>query len=149
VPPELKQREPEFSSDRPHFDILLELALHEKQPDDVLRWFDRLHAGRRRSPYGLRGTGYDQRVADAVAKTHPDRAAELYREHIAGCVARTSPSAYHEALPALRKLRALLDCQGRKNEWERYLANLRQTERRKRRFLEVLDRVERRPIVNG
>jgi uncharacterized Zn finger protein len=149
VPPELKQREPEFGPDRPHFDVLLELALHEKRPDDILRWYDRLLAGRQRSPYGMRGTGYDERVADAIAKTHPDRAADLYREHIAECAARTSPSAYEQALPALRKLRALLDREGGRDEWQRYLSSLRETERRKRRFLEVLERVERRPIVNG
>jgi uncharacterized Zn finger protein len=61
-------------------------------------------------------------------------------------VARTTPSAYKEALPALRKFRALLDRERRKDERQRYLSNLRGTERR---FLEVLDRVEKRPIING
>jgi uncharacterized Zn finger protein len=88
-------------------------------------------------------------VAEAVAEAHPDRAAALYREIIDGYIALTSPSAYEAALPYLRKLRDLLHRLKRASEWREYLAGLRETERRKRRLMEVLDRLERRPIVEG
>ncbi len=144
VPPELRRPETErhFRREGPHFDVLLQMALEEKRPNDVLRWYDRLREGRRG------GVGLEGRVADAVAETHPDRAADMYREIIAAFVAQTSPSAYEQALPYLRKLRALLGRLGRGAEWDRYLAGLRETERRKRRFMEVLDRIESRPIVD-
>jgi uncharacterized Zn finger protein len=138
------------SREGPHFDVLLDLALEEKRPDDVLRWYDRgrkAHGARSYGWYG--GSGLEGQVADAVAEAHPDRAASLYQAIIARYIAQTSPSAYEAALPYLRKLRQLLHRLGRTEEWRQYLARLRETERRKRRLMEVLDCLERRPIVEG
>jgi uncharacterized Zn finger protein len=86
-------------------------------------------------------------VADAVADTHPDRALAIYRGIIEADIARTSPSAYEAALPYLRKVRGLLHRLNRHAEWGQYVAGLREEHRRKRRLLEVLDRLESRPIV--
>jgi uncharacterized Zn finger protein len=151
LPPELRETEERaaFRRDGPHFDVLLELALEEKRPDDVLRWYDASRRDRREGHAWYGDDHPEARVADAVAQTHPDRAAEIYRKIIEANIARTSPSAYEAALPFLRKLRALLDRTGRADEWGRYLARLRETERRKRRLMEVLDRLESRPIVEG
>ncbi len=138
------------SPSQPHFDVLLQLALEEKRPDDVLRWYDQLTAGRRsRSPawYGI--DSRSGQVADAVAATHPDRAIALYQQIIEEHIARTSPSAYESARPYLRKLRDLLQRQDREAEWSRYLAQLRDANRRKRRLLEVLDRLDNRRILDG
>jgi uncharacterized Zn finger protein len=148
VLPELRGREGPGRAG-PYFDVLLELALDEKRPDDVLQWYDRWRAGRAAGPFRGHSGGIEGRIADAVADTHPDRAAALYRDIIAGHIVQTSPTAYKAAMPYLRKLRALLYRARRDEEWRHYLAHLRETERRKRRLMEVLDRVERRPIVEG
>jgi uncharacterized Zn finger protein len=152
VPPELRHPDRDAWPERegPHYDVLLQLALKDRQSDDILRWYDLLCEDRGRAGYG----GYDTdnlagQVADAVAATHPDRAAAVYREIVDGYIAQTSPAAYEAALPYLRKLRDLLHRQKRDGEWRQYLAGLRETERRKRRLMEVLDRLERRPIVEG
>jgi uncharacterized Zn finger protein len=134
---------------RPHFDVLLNLALRDKQPAEVLRWYDRILEGRRGPGWGY---GVDHRagqVADAVAATHPDRALELYRRIAEGYVAQTSPSAYESAAPYLRKARALLHRLGRNDEWIEYETKLREDNRRKRKFLETLDRLQGRKIVEG
>jgi uncharacterized Zn finger protein len=151
LPSELRQDEARaaFRPAGPHFNVLLDLALEEQRPEDILRWYDAWRGDDQRRSGRSGGTGYEARVADAVARTHPDRAAELYRNIIETSVAQTSPSAYEAALPYLRKLRALLDKLGRSEEWGSYLARLRETERRKRRFMEVLDRLESRPILEG
>lgn len=135
---------------KPHFDVLLRLALEEKRPEDVLRWYDQLTAGRRARSFDWHGVGSLRgRVADVVAATHPDRAIALYREIIEGQIARTIPSAYEAARPYLRKLRDLLQRLDRHAEWSRYLAQLRDANRRKRRLLEVLDRLDNRRILDG
>jgi uncharacterized Zn finger protein len=126
---------------RPRFDVLLDLAIHEKRPDDVLHWYDRLTASRPAG--GWHGGGSDIRVADAVAGSHPERAAAIYQRAIEALVAQTSPSSYEQAAPHLKKLRALWRKAGRVAEWTAYVAKLREEHRRKRRWLEVLDRVER------
>lgn len=143
-------RSAKAASAKPHFDVLLELALEEKRPDDVLRWYDKLTTGRRSHEFDWYGDDSLQgEIADAVAATHPDRAIALYKQIIEGLIARTSSSAYEAARPYLRKLRDLLQKQKRQAEWSRYLAQLREANRRKRRLLEVLDRLDNRRIVDG
>jgi len=130
--------------------VLLELALHEKKPDEVLRWHDQLASEQRSRPYGWSSAGhYADRVADAVADTHPERSLAIYRQIVEQYIAQTSPSAYEAAVPALRKLRGLLQRLRREAEWSAYLAELRDKHHRKRRLLEVLDRLQGRRIVDG
>src|SRR5262249_4453351 len=125
-------------------------ALHEKKPDEVLRWYDQLASERRSLPYGWGSAGhYGERVADAIADTHPERSLAIYRQIIEQYIAQTSPSAYEAAVPALRKLHGLLKRLHREGEWSAYLAQLREEHRRKRRLLEVLDRLQSRRIVDG
>jgi len=133
----------------PHLEVLLDLAVEEKRPDDVLRWYDRIVARRQASRYGSAGDHLAGRVADAVAVAQPDRALTLYRKVVESQIALTSPSAYDAALPYLRKVRDLLRRLGRDAEWPRYLGEIRDANRRKRRLLEALDRLESRPIVDG
>jgi uncharacterized Zn finger protein len=128
---------------RPHHHVLLELAMTEKRPDDVLKWYDLIAADRRGYFWG----NYAERVADAVAEKHPDRALDIYRREAEADIARVSPSAYEEALGPLRKMRALLRRLGRGAEWEAHLKKLRTDHARKRRLIETLDRLEGRPIV--
>ena len=47
----------------------------------------------------------------------------------------------------LRGMRRTLKNLGRDNEWQSYIAGLRQVNARKRRLLEVLDSLDGRPII--
>jgi uncharacterized Zn finger protein len=132
----------------PHFKVLLDLAIAEKRPDDVLTWYDRIQATRRRSPWG--GYGFeDERVADAVAATHPERALAIYRKMADAQIDLTNPSAYQEAARHLRKVRKVLHAAGRDAEWEPLIAGIREMNARKRRLLEILDRLDNKRIVEG
>jgi uncharacterized Zn finger protein len=133
----------------PHYDVLLDLAIAEKRPDDVLAWYDRIREAQRGRGFGWHGGYHDDRVADAVAATHPERALEMYRRLAEGEIAATSPSAYERAMPSLRKIRAMLHRTGREANWKKYVAELREENHRKRRFLEMLDGLEGRPIIEG
>jgi uncharacterized Zn finger protein len=132
----------------PHYDVLLDLAIAEKRPDDVLAWYDRIRSSRRARDFGGFGDYYDDgRVADAVAAAHPERALEIYRRLAEDEIAATSASAYERAMPYLRKVRAVLHRTGRDADWKKYVAELRADNHRKRRFLEMLDGLEGRPII--
>jgi uncharacterized Zn finger protein len=131
----------------PHLDVLLDLAIEEKRPDDVLAWYDRLRTSRR-SPW--RGyVGREEQVADAVATAHPERALALYRKRAEDLIAQTSPSAYEEAARYLRKARKVLHRLGRDAEWDRIVADIREKNARKRRLLETLDRLANRRIIDS
>jgi uncharacterized Zn finger protein len=133
----------------PRLDVLLELALAENRPADALHWYDRLNDARRTDPYSWGAGQYSTRVAEAVEETHPDRAIPVYLKAVADYIAQTSPSAYEQALPYLRKLRTILTRLGREEEWASYLTKLRETERRKRKLMEVLDRLDGKRIVDS
>ncbi len=127
----------------PRYDVLLKLAIEEKRPEEVLRWYERLNKAKKgTSPWHYGWHDYRSQVADAVAESHPERAEALYRDLIAGHLAHTHVSAYESAEPYLVKLKALLTRNRRTAEWAKYLKDLRETHFRKPRLMEVLDRVE-------
>jgi uncharacterized Zn finger protein len=128
-----------------HWDVLRDLAIEEARPDDVLRWHDRL------APRGRTGSWRwdeaDMRVARAVASTHPERAIEIYRAAAERLIDHAHPNAYADAGALLRRVREVLGASGRSSEWPKIVAQVRESHRRKRRLMEVLDGLEGKPIV--
>lgn len=129
-----------------HLNVLLELALKANQPDEILLWFDKnpRMAARR----GNFGNNIADRVATAVASMYPNRSLELWMRMIDAEIAATSPAHYEVAAVYLRKVRDHLANLDRATEWTKYLASLRETHRRKRRLVEILDGLAGRPIVS-
>ena len=137
---------------RPRPDVLLELAFREQQPEQILKWYDQLYHGRNILAYSL---GYGEngdnavRVADAVAATHPERSIAIYKERAAALVETGQQNAYQTAGQLLRKLRKVLSPLHRTAEWEGFVLELRTKHQRKRKFLEVLDRLKHPKIIEG
>ncbi len=136
-------------SAQPRFDVLLDIALAEKKPADVLHWYDRLVAERAPGPLTFGWVEQQARVADAIAATYPERALALYQEVIAHHLARAIPSGHEAARPYLRKVKHLLERTGREGAWAKYLAGLRATSSRKPWLLDLLDRLEGGRILAG
>ncbi len=105
----------------------------------MLYWYDRRPAGQ-----ALYSPINDNLVADAVAGAYPERAIAIWKQLAEGQIAQVQPSAYEVAVDYLGKVADLQARHGQDDEWRRYLAELRQTHKRKRRLLELLDRLERR-----
>ncbi|MCP3981459.1 MAG: SWIM zinc finger domain-containing protein [bacterium] len=150
-PPQPDAQQNEGRSERvgPHFDVLIDLAIDEKRPDDVLVWFDRRDANnpstaRRRQSHAFRDYA---RVAKAVEGAHPDRAIEIYVRLANAVAAETNPKTYPEAGAYLKRVKSLLKKSGRAQDWPRIIGDFRTENRRKRRLMEVLDGIEGRPIV--
>ena len=121
---------------------MIEIAIHEKQPGQVLHWYDQ------RPKRGLpRFEMDDDAVASAVLDHAPNRAVEIWKAMAEAQIDRVKPSAYQEAAVYLRKARACLHKQGKQDEWDQYLRGLREEHQRKRRLMEVLDGLEQKPIV--
>ncbi len=140
--PDKDTPQPERSDTFPEFSTLIEIAIHEKNPEEVLRWYDR----RPRRPF----FGYnvlDGDVATAVASYAPDRAVNIWKTLAEREIARTKPSAYHEAAGYLRKAAKVMLREKKEADWEQYLASLRAEHFRKKRLLEVLDTLSAQPIV--
>jgi uncharacterized Zn finger protein len=127
----------------PLVEELIDIAIYEKDPERILYWYDR----RSKSRFGWAWVDED-RIAEAIETYASDRAVAIWKSKAENLIARVSPSAYEEAARYLRKAGAVLAREGRQQEWIRYLQELRDTHARKRRLIEVLDRLIRKPILS-
>jgi uncharacterized Zn finger protein len=130
----------------PVIGILIDIAIDEKETGEIIRWYDYpAEKGR----YRRRWSEYkEDRIADAIQKDYPDRAAVIWKGLAEGQILLTKPSAYEAAAVYLKKLHGLFTGLDRVEEWTSYLASLRQTHVRKPRLLQTLARLEGRKIID-
>jgi uncharacterized Zn finger protein len=136
---------------RPHLEVLLEMALAAKRPDEVLRWFDKMQSAPRgpgsyQGPYGY---GYSDRVAEAVSAAYPERALAIYTAALNAQLPHAQQSSYESATACLRKLRPLYKALNRASEWTALVASIREKYRNRPRFMDLLDGLEGRSIVQS
>ncbi|MBQ9405321.1 MAG: SWIM zinc finger domain-containing protein [Desulfovibrio sp.] len=122
--------------------VLINIAIAENKPEEVLRWYD-LHDRNNISSYDT----LDINVAEAI-KTHaPLRAVEIWKSLAQEHIALVKPRGYETAVKYLRKVGEVMLQEKKKAEWMQYLNSLRTEHRRKRLFLELLDTFDDQPIV--
>ncbi len=126
----------------PMFSVLIDIAIHDKDPERVLRWYDEW-SGKRSGWLGID----EDRIASAIETYAPDRAVAMWRNKAEGLIAQVNASAYDEAVKYLRKVRAVMTREGKGNEWTRYIQDLRKTHARRSRFIQALSRLSDKPIV--
>jgi len=132
-------------SEFPMIDVLIDIAIQEKRPDEVLRWYDQ-RKSKKQIFWGWDGYQEDQ-VAEAVADDHPDRAIAIWKNVAEKQIALTKPKAYEAAAVYLKKAHSLLRKLKREEEWKDYLLKLRQANARKTKLIDILYRLEGRRIV--
>jgi uncharacterized Zn finger protein len=133
----------------PHYDVLLDMAITAKKPDEVLHWYDKMSKGQNRSGggWGWNGGGTADRVAAAVAKSHPERALEIYRKGLEGALPQAHVSAYESAAAYLKKMRPIMKSLGHEADWAALVADIRLKHRNRPRFMEILDKLDGRTIL--
>jgi uncharacterized Zn finger protein len=122
---------------------LIDIAILENKPDQVLKWYDQRPQGH----FGGLGADEDA-IATAVQAHAPDRAVAIWKNKAERLIAQVKPSAYQESAKFLRKAGEVMSKQNKPAQWDQYLRSLRETHARKRCLLEVLDGLEGKPIVN-
>jgi uncharacterized Zn finger protein len=130
----------------PMADVLIDIAIEEERPDDVLRWYDQLKS-KKQIFWG--GDGYQEdKIAAAVVDLYPDRAIAIWKNLAEKQIALTQPKAYETTALYLRKVRNFLKKMERESEWKDYLLQLRQANARKKKLIQILDRLDSRRIIN-
>jgi uncharacterized Zn finger protein len=143
----VKEAQETRKSEFPVIEVLIDIAIEEKRPEDVLKWYD--HKKSKKEVYWW-GKGFqDDQVAEAVANHYPDRAIAIWKSIAERQIALTKPKAYEEASRYLRKVHSLLKKLKREEEWKDYLFKLNQANARKPKLIEILSRLEGRRIING
>lgn len=128
------QREPKPTFRRfPELDLLIDIAIQEQRLDEVVALYRRLPQQR-----GW-GRQTEQRVAEAVAGSHPNIALAIWRGLVDALIAKVQPSAYVEAGGYLRRMHEVYEAIGCGDAWQALLIELRATHKAKRRLQEVLD----------
>jgi len=138
-----------FGDPRPHYDVLIDMAIAERRPDEVLRWYDlwRAAAKGQRTGWHYGAGSYADKVAAAVAGSHPERTLEVYRGCVDQNLTQASVSAYETVAAYLKKMRPILKSLDRGWEWNDLVTEIRTNYRNRPRFMEILDRLEARPIL--
>ncbi len=121
---------------------LIDIAILEKKPDQVLKWYDLLPK-KRFGGYGID----DDEIAMAVQDRAPDRAVAIWQDKAERLIAQVKPSAYQEAARYLRKAAKVMRREKKIAAFEGYLKALREQHIRKRRLVEILDGLDEKPIV--
>ena len=73
------------------------------------------------------------------------RIGTFYRRHLRD----TGDNAYRETVRYLRKMKGILERLGRSKEWAAYESSIREQYKRRRNFIELLDRMDRDRIIGG
>ncbi|MDD2903900.1 MAG: hypothetical protein PHU44_15850 [Syntrophales bacterium] len=120
---------------------LIDIAILEKKPNQVLKWYDQRPRGR----WGWFGVDEDT-IATAVQTYAPERSVVIWQTKAERLIAQVKPAAYQEAGKYLRKAGAVMAKQNEQANWDQYLKSLRNAHARKRHLLEVLDGLEEKPI---
>jgi uncharacterized Zn finger protein len=133
----------------PHFDVLIDMAIADHRHDEVLRWYDAMSAGQqyRGSMTWYGSGGYGDRVAAAVTESHPERSIAIYRQRMDDNLPHASASAYEAVAGYLRKMRPIFQGLHRNSEWDGLLADIRLRYKNRPKFMEILDKLDPRPIV--
>lgn len=134
------------ASEGPMIHLLIELAIAEKKPKEVLKWYDL------KAPTTHYSWGYMYKpsleVAQSIKEKYPDRAIEIWKMIAESKISRVEVSGYREAGTFLREVRDTLKRLNREKEWESYLSELRDQNKRRPRCLEVLDGLAGKRIID-
>ena len=87
---------------------LIKIAIMEKKPDQVLRWFDELI----KIPFFDDGSFLDE-IAEAIQTHSPDRAIEIWKKIAEDLINQVKPRAYQDAVIYLRKVSEVLALQNK------------------------------------
>ena len=126
----------------PMFYELIDIGILEKNPDQVLRWYDKLPKKR----FGWHDIDEDE-IAAAVQTHAPDRAVAIWKDYAERLIAEVKPSAYQDAAIYLHKAQKVMVREKKWAEWNQYIEGLRKEHGRKRRLMEILDGLGDRPVV--
>jgi len=147
--PQLDAQTRKYTRKFPLADVLTDVAMYEKEPDQVLRWYESYRENRRHQAWDYRrGYKWEDEVADSIAKIFPESATGIWKNIAEDLISTAKTSAYEDSAPYLGKVRKLLEKSGKKEEWNGYLASLRSAHKQKRRFLEVLDSLTGKSIAD-
>ncbi|MDO8871950.1 MAG: SWIM zinc finger family protein [Methanoregula sp.] len=127
----------------PFLKILIDIAIEEQQPDEVILWYDRIL----KLPGGS-GMNYhsEDKFADVVAEKYPDRALIIWKEKVEKFMDVENSKFYEFSIIYINKIRSLMKSHGMNAAWGKYLAKIQKEHAGKKRFIKLLMDIEGKKI---
>jgi uncharacterized Zn finger protein len=126
----------------PMLDDLIDIAIVEEKPDQVLYWYNQIPKER------MGWCGIDEDAVASAIETHaPEQAVLIWQSKAEQLIEEVKSNAYKEAVKYLRKAGTVMEREKKKEEWQQYLNMLREKYIRKDRLVELLNGLDGRPIV--
>ncbi len=130
----------------PVLDLLIQIAIQENDAEEAVHWYEEL----KKSKGGAekyRDSVSENEIANVVKGKYPEIAVEIWKKLAENLISETKVSSYETASMYFRKIKETLESIGRKEDWEAYLREIREINRRKRKLLEILDRLGEDRII--
>jgi uncharacterized Zn finger protein len=135
---------PERKIPAPAFELLIAIAIEEKDHYEVLVWYDLYLTGK---PTHFLPTVLVEGIADTIAEKFPDRATDMRKNIAEVYLKEARPKSYELAMVQIRKIKETLKRQNLLPEWELYLSEIKKNHSRRKLFLDMLVILDERPIV--
>ena len=131
----------------PALDLLIQIAIQENDAEEVVRWYEELKKSKGEAERYWNSISENE-IANAVKGKYPEIAIEIWKKLAENLISETKVSSYEVASVHIRKVKEALQAIGKKEEWEAYLRELREVNRRKRKLLEILDMLGEDRIIS-
>lgn len=126
----------------PGDEILLRIALKEKDPDETLRRWKKFKSANDSQKFNAIWTPAAYlvgKVADALAEAYPDESLDIWDKIIAGKLSFASASNYDDIAQTFRKSRPVMKRLGRLEEWKGRIRSIQTEYKRRTNLVKALD----------
>jgi len=133
----------------PFTEALIDITIYEKNIDEIIRWYEIYHK-RNKTLWGWTWEeSIDAKVADAIVTKYPERSIEIWKMIAENFISLKKPKWYSTASQFLRKVEKTMKLNGMDDEWKSYVVKLKEEHSKKRRFIEILDSMTGKPIIES
>jgi len=130
----------------PVFDLLIKIAIQENNPEEIVHWYKEFKENRGEAERYW-NSAFENEIANAVKDKYPEIAIDIWKKLAERFISETKVSSYEEASTYLRKIKETMRAIGKKKEWEVYLRETKESNKRKRKLLEILDMLREDRII--
>lgn len=122
----------------PVLDLLIKIAIQEENPQEVVHWYQELKSSGEEAEVYWHSIS-ESEIANSVKEKYPEIALEIWKGLVEKLISETKVGSYEEASAYLRKIKETLEASGKREEWEIYLSEVKEANKRKKKLLEIMD----------
>lgn len=128
------------TSDAPHHDTLIKIAIAAKKPDQVMKWWTLKKTAKK--SFSFFDNASEDSIAHALKDKYPEESLDIWSRRAHRSIDRVTLNGYRDAAPYIKKIKLLLESTQQNERWKSYYEKLCQANRRRPRCIEILQHIE-------